>query len=160
MTELSAQENPWWYFYWEPRVEVRKPHGKGLRGGRGASPLPKGRCVTLPESVTFSLTRVLLLYFTYFAFIKAFSLSLNLFFFFSGPRPQHVEVPRLGVESELQLPACTTATAMPDPSCICDLHRSSWQHRILNPLSRARDRTCILMDTSQVLHPLSHSGNS
>ena len=82
MTELSAQENPWWYFYWDPRVEVRKPRGKGLRGGRGASPLPKGRCVTLPESVTFSLTRVLLLYFTYFAFIKAFSLSLNLFFFF------------------------------------------------------------------------------
>ena len=24
-----------------------------------------------------------------------------------------MEVPRLGVESELQLPACTTATAMP-----------------------------------------------
>ena len=33
----------------------------------------------------------------------------------------HMEVPSLGVESELQLPACATATAtvMPDP-------RSSW----------------------------------
>ena len=42
-----------------------------------------------------------------------------------------MEVPRLGVELELQLPAYTTAT--PDPSCICDLHYSSWQHWILNP---------------------------
>ena len=28
---------------------------------------------------------------------------------------------------------------------------SSWQHQILNSLSKARDRTCILMDTSRVL---------
>ena len=33
-----------------------------------------------------------------------------------GPHPQHVEVPRPGVESELQLPAYSTATATPDPS--------------------------------------------
>ena len=32
-----------------------------------------------------------------------------------------MEVPRLGVESELQLPAYTTATAMPDPSNVWDL---------------------------------------
>ena len=32
--------------------------------------------------------------------------------FFLGPNPQHMEVPRLGVDSELQLPAYTTATAM------------------------------------------------
>ena len=32
----------------------------------------------------------------------------------------HVEVPRLWVESELQLPACTSATATSDPSCICN----------------------------------------
>ena len=38
---------------------------------------------------------------------------------------------------------------MPDPSHTCDLHHSSWQHQILNPLGEARDRTCILMDTSQ-----------
>ena len=30
----------------------------------------------------------------------------------------HMEVPRLGVESELQLPTYTTATAMQDPSRI------------------------------------------
>ena len=69
-----------------------------------------------------------------------------------------MEVPRLGVESELQLPATATATAMQDPSRIYDLHHSSWQHQILNPLSKARDRTHILMDTSWVL--LSHNGNS
>ena len=33
------------------------------------------------------------------------------------------------------LPAYTTATATPDPRGICDLHYSSQQHWILNPLS-------------------------
>ena len=60
------------------------------------------------------------------------------------------EVSRLGVKLELQWPCYTTATAMPDPSHICDLPHSSWQRWILNPLSEARDWSCILMDTSQV----------
>jgi len=47
--------------------------------------------------------------------------------------------------------AYTTATAILDPSCICDLHHSSRQRWILNPLSEARDQTCILMDTSRVV---------
>ena len=51
----------------------------------------------------------------------------------------HVEVPRLGVESELQLPDYITATATQDPSHICDLLHSSQQQRILNPLIEARD---------------------
>ena len=34
---------------------------------------------------------------------------------FLGPHPWHMEVAGLGVESELQLPAYTTARAMPDP---------------------------------------------
>ena len=34
------------------------------------------------------------------------------------------------------------------------------QRQILNPPSEARDRTCILMDTSLVLNLLSHSGNA
>ena len=55
------------------------------------------------------------------------------------------KVPGKGVNLELQLPAYTTATATQDLSCICDLHHSSWQHRILNPLIEARDRTCNLM---------------
>ena len=59
-----------------------------------------------------------------------------------------MEVPRLGIESELYLPACTTTTAMQDPSSVCDLLPSSGQHRILNPLKKARMQ--VLMDTSQV----------
>ena len=43
------------------------------------------------------------------------------------------------VESELQLSASTTATAMQDPSHVWDLHHSPQQHQILNPLNKARD---------------------
>ena len=35
--------------------------------------------------------------------------------FYLGPQVQHVEVPSLGVKSELQLLVCATATAMRDP---------------------------------------------
>ena len=54
------------------------------------------------------------------------------------------------VESELQLRVYTTATAKPNPSRICDPHHSPQQHQILNPLSEARERPCVLMDTSQI----------
>ena len=46
-------------------------------------------------------------------------------FVFLGLQPQHMEVPRLGVKSELQLLACATAIAIPDPSRVCDLRHSS-----------------------------------
>ena len=58
-------------------------------------------------------------------------------FFRATPRP--AEVLRLGVESELQLLAYSTARETPDPSHICDLHHSSQQ--CLNPLREARDGT-------------------
>ena len=72
----------------------------------------------------------------------------------------HMEVPRLGVELELQLSTYATAIAMPDMSCICDLHCSSQQQWILNPLSETRDWTCILVHTVWALNLLSHSRNS
>ena len=72
----------------------------------------------------------------------------------------YMEVPRLGVESELWLLAYATARAMSDWSRVSDLHHSSKQCQILNPLSKAKDRTCVLMDTSWVRYPLSHNGNS
>ena len=75
-----------------------------------------------------------------------------------GLHLRHMEVPRPGVESELQLPAYATATATPAPSCICDPHHNLWQRRILDPLNKARDQTHVLMDTSQVLNLLSHNG--
>ena len=71
-------------------------------------------------------------------------------FLFLGLHPQHMEVPRCGVKSELPLPAYITPTATLDPCCICDLHHCSWQCRILNPLSKAREWTCILIDTNWV----------
>ena len=61
-----------------------------------------------------------------------------------------MEVPRPGIELELQLLPYTTAMAIPDPSHICELRQSSQQRQILNPLSEARDRTCQLMVPSQI----------
>ena len=79
------------------------------------------------------------------------TISKNKFFcLFLGLQVQHMEVSRLGVKSELQLPAYTTATATLDLSRLCDLHCSSQQCRILNPLNEARDQTLVFMDTSQL----------
>ena len=50
---------------------------------------------------------------------------------FLGPHLWHMEVPRLR-------------------GYICHLHHSWGQHQILNPLSKARDQSCILMGTSQI----------
>ena len=71
----------------------------------------------------------------------AFDFFFFLFVFlpFLGLLPQHMEVPRLGVFSELQPPAFARAAVTRDPSHVCDLHHSSWQRQILNPLSKARD---------------------
>ena len=69
-------------------------------------------------------------------------------FVFLRPHLRHMEVPRLGVESELQLPAYTTATATPDPSRSCSQCCSLQQCWILNPLSDARDCTSICKETT------------
>ena len=82
-------------------------------------------------------------------------------FFFLWPHLRHIEVPGPGVESELQL-----RSTMPQP----------WQHGIqaasatyatacsnagsLATEYKARDRTCILLDTNWVLNLLSHNGNA
>ena len=56
-----------------------------------------------------------------------------------------MEVPGLEVKLELELLAYVTATAMLDPSRICNLHCSLWQYWIFNP--EARDGAHIFMDT-------------
>ena len=70
-----------------------------------------------------------------------------------------MDIPRLEVESELQLQAYTTVTATPDPSGIWDLCCSLWQHWIFNPLRPGIKPTSSLT-LCQVLNPLSHNRNS
>ena len=45
------------------------------------------------------------------------------------------------VPMELQLPAYTTAMAVGELNCICDLYHSSWQCQIPDSLSEAWDDT-------------------
>ena len=71
---------------------------------------------------------------------------------------RHREVPRPGVELELQLLVYTTAIAMQDQSCICDLYQSSWQCQILDPLCEAKDRAHVLMDTGRVRYHWATTG--
>jgi len=70
-------------------------------------------------------------------FIVAINFQKELSFFLGvrGPHMGHMEVPRLGVESEMPLPVYITATAMQDLSQLC----RSGQCLILNPLSKTRD---------------------
>ena len=75
---------------------------------------------------------------------------LSFVFLFLKPQSRHMEGPRLGVKLEVQLPASATATATQDTSSIHNLDHSSRQCQIPDPLSKGRDRTHILMDTSQI----------
>ena len=72
-------------------------------------------------------------------------------FVFLGMLLRHMEVPRLGAKSYLAVAAGlhhSHSSARSEPPL--DLHHSSWQRWILNPLSEARDRSSVLMDASQV----------
>ena len=68
-------------------------------------------------------------------------LLIYLFFAFSGPHLWHMKVPR----PTLQPQKCGIQALS-----VTYLHHSSWQCRILNPLSEARDGTQVLMDTNWV----------
>ena len=64
-----------------------------------------------------------------------------------------MEVPRLEVGIRAAAASLHhTATAMPGPSHVCDVDRSSQQCWVFNPLSGARNLTSNLMDTSQVYY--------
>ena len=91
--------------------------------------------------------------------VGAFCLDVT-FLSFLALHMQHMDVPRLGVKSDLQLPAYATAMATQDLSRVCDLHHSSQQGWILSLLSEARDQTCNLMVPSQVHNQMSHNRNS
>ena len=71
---------------------------------------------------------------------------------FLGPHAVHMEVPRLGVELELQLLAYTTVTATAGyKPCLQPTPQLTGNAgSLLNLLSEARGRTCVLMDASQI----------
>ena len=77
---------------------------------------------------------------------------------FLGSHLRHMQFPRLGVESELQLPDYATAIATQDSSHICNLHHSSQQCRIPNPVSKVRELICIPMDICWVCHHWATTG--
>ena len=88
---------------------------------------------------------------------------LFFFFFFLlcflGMHLWPMEVPRLRVKSELQLPAYATTTEMRDPKHIGNLYHSSWWCQIPDPLSEARDQTTSLWILVRFVSPAPH-GNS
>ena len=99
-----------------------------------------------PFGIFFKEINFILFYFILFIFC------------FRGLHLRQMEVPRLGVKSELQLPAYTTGTATRDPSYICDPHHSSWQGWILNPLSKVWDQTHVLIGNSWVCYHCTTTG--
>ena len=113
------------------------------------------KCLPFPFLIAFKEEKFLtnevqlIIFFSFMVFLM-FSIFFQMFlqgfllffFFFSGgvvvvvcflgPHLQHMEVPRLEVQSELQPLAYATAIAtLGDRSCICDLHHSLWQCQIL-----------------------------
>ena len=100
-------------------------------------------------------------YLLYNTFLIIFQIvQYHFCFFLLRPHLQHMEVPRLRVRLQLQPLAYATAIAMPVPSLICDLHHSSQQLQILNPLNKVRDETCVLTDGSQICFLLNHDRNT
>ena len=88
----------------------------------------------------------------FFFFLRREWLFIYLFICLFRAIPEAHGSSQLGLESELQLLAHTTATATLDPSHVCDSHHSSRQRRSLNPLNEAGDRTRVLMGTSWVCY--------
>ena len=88
-----------------------------------------------------------------------YSMAFFFFFFFFCPYLWHMEGARRWFELWLQLPASTTVTATPDPSHVCDLCCSLWEHWILNPL-RPGIKPISSWILRWVLNPLSHNRDS
>ena len=104
---------------------------------------------TLPIYEVNHIKHFVLMLFVFLLFLLN-NLLFFVFFPFLGPLLRHMEVPRLGVQSELKPPAYTRARAKWNLSHVCNLHHSSQQCWILNPLSEARDRTRSLMVPSWI----------
>ena len=123
---------------------------RALRGSLFCASLPAPDGLGLEASLP-TLSCVVVFHFVVFYFIL-------FFLFMAAPEAYGSSQTRGWIGAAVA--GCTTATATLDPSCICNLYRSLWQLQILNPLSKARGQTHILMDTRWVFNPLSQSGNS
>jgi len=88
------------------------------------------------------------------------SLSFFFLFFLFGATPITYRSSQARGQIGSAAGSHATGKAKPDLSCICKLHCSLCQHRVLNPLKKFHDdATSILMDTSQILNPSSLNGN-
>ena len=94
------------------------------------------------------------------SYAHPFFLSFFFFFFFLWQHSWHMEVFRLGVLSELQLLAFTTATATLDPSSICHLCSTCGNAGHLTHRARSGIEPTSSHIPCQVLNWLSHKGNS
>ena len=83
-------------------------------------------------------------------FIFHFLILIFLIFYFLLFKAAPAAYGNSQARGRIRATAYATATAIPDPSYVCDLHHSSWQCRILNPLSEAGDGTCNLMAPSRI----------
>ena len=80
---------------------------------------------------------VFFFFFIFELLARVFYFLINFFFVFLGLHPQHMEVPRLGVESELHLPSYSHNNAKSEPR----LQPTPYLMAILDPepTSEARD---------------------
>ena len=110
------------FFSWQASMDNKVPcskwapvyqlfcwlHVKPHSFTHGTQTHPKPRCDSNPQAGTW----------THDPWLRG-DLNRGLFLRWGGTQVQHMEVPRLGLESEPQLPAYVTATATPDPRHVC-----------------------------------------
>ena len=111
-----------------------------------------GLCPLHHQSQQFHVKFLLNLPNSEFLFFYQPKKIFTFFFFlvFLELHSEHMEVPRLGLYWSCSCQPYAIATAMRDPSCVFTLHHSSRQCWILSSLSKTRDWTQVLIDTSQV----------
>ena len=88
--------------------------------------------------------------FIYLCIYVCLYVCIYLFIAFQGCTCSTWKFPGQGGQIRATALATATATATQDPSHVCNLHHSLWQHQTPNPLSEARNQTHILMDTSRI----------
>ena len=91
-------------------------------------------------------THFIFFFFSFLSFLIFIHLFIYLFCFF-GATPVSYGSSQARGWIRAAAETYNTAIAPWDPSCICDLCHSMWQHWILNPLSEAKNWTRILTET-------------